>query len=447
MAVKKKNRILVLAMTAVVTIFIAGGAYAGLNRYEEVYKDVKMYFSSADTNEVFYNQATRTTINYEVEEKSENKTEKTPPRVTKEEFDSINHAYVSQYFLDFLDEGDQKVYHQLYKGIYDFEKSIPIENNVLKQDDVGDFIVLFTSSNPYVNYIGANYTISLNKKGYVTAVNVEYSLTKDEAESQRRELDRKIDSIISGITPGMSDYDKVKYLHDYVVTHCNYDDKCPQPYSAYGCLVQGRCVCEGYTKAMLALCDKAGIKAIPVVGKAAETGDYQGHIWNKISISDKWYNFDVTWDDPTGEMGEKYIRYDYFGLTDKQMERNHTPDNNKYMSYPSAESSQANYFEINGLVCDDGRQAGETMEKAIMQAIESKEGLARIRCTDKDAYTHALETLFETENGTTGTFTVLNYLLESRNKKKVVSYSIINNDEAYTITVKFDVVAQQDEKI
>ena len=399
MAVKRKNRILVLAMTAVVTIFIAGGAYAGLNRYEEVYKDVKMYFSSADTNEVFYNQATRTTINYEVEEKSENKTEKTPPRVTKEEFDSINNAYVSQYFLDFLDEGDQKVYHQLYKGIYDFEKSIPIENNVLKQDDVGDFIVLFTSSNPYVNYIGANYTIS------------------------------------------------VKYLHDYVVTHCTYDDKCPQPYSAYGCLVQGRCVCEGYTKAMLALCDKAGIKAIPVVGKAAETGDYQGHIWNKISISDKWYNFDVTWDDPTGEMGEKYIRYDYFGLTDKQMERNHTPDNNKYMSYPSAESSQANYFEINGLVCDDGRQAGETMEKAIMQAIESKEGLARIRCTDKDAYTHALETLFETENGTTGTFTVLNYLLESRNKKKVVSYSIINNDEAYTITVKFDVVAQQDEKI
>ena len=92
MAVKKKNRILVLAMTAVVTIFIAGGAYAGLNRYDEVYKDVKMYFSSADTNEVFYNQATRTTINYEVEEKSENKTEKTPPRVTKEEFDSINNA-------------------------------------------------------------------------------------------------------------------------------------------------------------------------------------------------------------------------------------------------------------------------------------------------------------------------------------------------------------------
>ena len=410
MAVKKKNRILVLAMTAVVTAFLAGGAYAGTNRYDEVYKDVKMYFSSADTDEVFYNQATRTTINYEVEEKSENKTEKTPPPVTKEEFDSINDAYVSRYFLDFLDDSEQKAYHQLYKGIYDFKKSIPIENNVLKQSDVGDFIVLFfflessksaafvkvlfTSSNPYVNYIGANYTISLNKKGYVTAVNVEYSLTKEEADSQRRELDRKIESIISGITPGMSDYDKVKYLHDYIVTHCTYDDKCPQPYSAYGCLIQGRCVCEGYAKAMLALCDKAGIKAIPVVGKAAETGDGQGHIWNKISISDKWYNFDVTWDDPTGEMGEKYIRYDYFGLTDKQIERNHTPDNNKYMSYPSAESSQANYFEINGLVCDDGREAGEIMEKAIMLAIETREGFARIRCTDKDAYTHALETLF-----------------------------------------------------
>ena len=423
-------------------IFIAGGAYAGLNRYEEVYKDVKMYFSSADTNEVFYNQATRTTINYEVEEKSENKTEKTPPRVTKEEFDSINNAYVSQYFLDFLDEGDQKVYHQLYKGIYDFEKSIPIENNVLKQDDVGDFIVLFTSSNPYVNYIGANYTISLNKKGYVTAASMQNTIIK------------YADDLRAKIKDNYTNYYKALVLNNTLVNDLEYAHdssgnvlEAEWAHNVYGAAYYKRCVCEGYTKAMLALCDKAGIKAIPVVGKAAETGDYQGHIWNKISISDKWYNFDVTWDDPTGEMGEKYIRYDYFGLTDKQMERNHTPDNNKYMSYPSAESSQANYFEINGLVCDDGRQAGETMEKAIMQAIESKEGLARIRCTDKDAYTHALETLFETENGTTGTFTVLNYLLESRNKKKVVSYSIINNDEAYTITVKFDVVAQQDEKI
>ena len=58
-----------------------------------------------------------------------------------------------------------------------------------------------------------------------------------------------------------------------------------------------------------------------------------------------------------------------------------------------------------------------------MLAIETREGFARIRCTDKDAYTHALETLFEAENGTTGTFTVLNNYLESRRMKKVVSYS------------------------
>ena len=437
MAAKGKNRIVTLLATAVTALSLAGSMLVGANHEGEVYADIKSFFTSADPNEVFYNEATRTKINYEVEPKTESVPEPAE-QVTKEEFDSINDAYVSEYFLDYLRPGEQKVYHQLYKGIYEFTKNIPIDSNVLKQEDVGDFIVLFTSSNPYVNYIDASYTISLNQKGYVTAVNVEYSLTKETADAQRKELDRKIDTILEGIKPSMTEYEKVKYLHDYIVTNCTYDDNSSQPYSAYGCLVQGRCVCEGYTKAMLALCDRAGINAIPVVGQAGETGKGQGHIWNKIMIDKKWYDFDVTWDDPVGDMGVSYVRYDYFGLSDRQFERNHAPDENRYMTYPSANSDEADYFVVNGLVCDDAEAAQQTFEKAIELAMKNNEDLARIRCTDKDSYKHSVDDLFEAKNGTTNMFTVLNKVLNKKGADPVSKYSMICNDEAYTITVRFE---------
>ncbi len=435
MAVKKKNTIAVLLMTAVTAVSLAGSLLMGGSRDGEAYSEIKTFFTSADPDAVFYNEATRTTINYEVEEKEE---KKTADDVTKADFDKINDAYVAQYFLDYLDEREQKVYHQLYKGIYDFKESIPIENDVLRQDDVGDFIVLFTAANPYVNYIGGSYTISLNKKGYVTAVNVQYSMSKERAAAEREVLDRKIDSILSGMTRDMSQYEKVKYLHDYIVANCTYDDKSDQPYSAYGCLVQGRCVCEGYTKAMIALCDRAGINAIPVIGQAGETGDGQGHIWNRIMVDDKWYNFDVTWDDPVGDMGERYVRYDYFGINDEEFGKTHRPDKNRYMNYPSARSDDANYFVVNDLICDDGRAADVTMSRAIKLAIENKDGFARIKCTDKDAYRHALIKLFETNDGTTEMFALLNKALSGRGTAPIVTYSLIQNDETYTITVRFD---------
>lgn len=70
-------------------------------------------------------------------------------------------------------------------------------------------------------------------------------------------------------------------------------------------------MCEGYAKAMQILCTKAGIKCIPVAGKAYDGGAVQPHLWNKVMIDGEWTNVDLTWDDPVTDAGEDYIRYDY----------------------------------------------------------------------------------------------------------------------------------------
>ena len=56
-SVRKKNRILVLAMTAAAVLSMAGGLYAGSGREGEVYDQVKTFFTPADTDAVFYDEA------------------------------------------------------------------------------------------------------------------------------------------------------------------------------------------------------------------------------------------------------------------------------------------------------------------------------------------------------------------------------------------------------
>ncbi len=107
----------------------------------------------------------------------------------------------------------------------------------------------------------------------------------------------KADEIMDGIDPSWTDLQKILYIHDYLVTHIQYERQ--QPYSkfdAYNALVEGECVCQGYSLAFEYLinridpdfnCDIVSSKGI-------------NHAWNVLTYGGKKYFVDCTWDDPTG---------------------------------------------------------------------------------------------------------------------------------------------------
>lgn len=121
------------------------------------------------------------------------------------------------------------------------------------------------------------------------------------------------------------EYDTVKNIHDYIVLNTLY----PSSYSgdnvhtASYALNEGKAVCDGYSKLFYFLCRMNGIDCVLVTGSATNTaGDTEDHAWNKVKINDKWYAIDVTWDDPfPDEKGR--VLYDYFLVTDEDMNRNH----------------------------------------------------------------------------------------------------------------------------
>ena len=70
------------------------------------------------------------------------------------------------------------------------------------------------------------------------------------------------------------------------------------------------------------------------------TANGGGHAWNQVKVDGKWYNIDVTWDDPIYYWGgtlTPILVYDYFLVSDSVIYADHIADNAMYIcteSYP-----------------------------------------------------------------------------------------------------------------
>ncbi len=137
------------------------------------------------------------------------------------------------------------------------------------------------------------------------------------------------------VTPSMSEYEKVKAIHDYLIIHVDYDydnlaaGTLPDTaFTAEGALLLHSAVCEGYAKAFSLLCDQSGLENILVYGTANDGTGIQSHAWNQVRVDGEWYNIDVTWDDPlmNGEQATdgSNLTYDYFLVPDLTLLGNHT---------------------------------------------------------------------------------------------------------------------------
>lgn len=139
----------------------------------------------------------------------------------------------------------------------------------------------------------------------------------------QEEQDAAASITASIINSSMSEYEKVRAIHDYLVDNVaySYDFDNRSVYTAQGAF-NGKAVCQGYTEAFSLLCFNAGIQA-EIVSGTADNGNGSGpqaHAWNLVRIDDIWYEVDVTWDDP---VGASIPRYDYFLITDAQIGQDH----------------------------------------------------------------------------------------------------------------------------
>ncbi len=159
------------------------------------------------------------------------------------------------------------------------------------------------------------------------------------------ELENTANEIISQIPAGSSDYDKVLFVHDYIVENTVYDSEgAESPFSgiwgtAYGCLVNGSAVCQGYTEAFMYVIRKLGIESGLCTGETS-TGR---HSWNYVLLDGNYYWLDLTWDDAENDA----LSHSYFLINDDMLLRDRTIDENQYF-VPTCDSLDMNYYVVNG---------------------------------------------------------------------------------------------------
>ncbi len=164
----------------------------------------------------------------------------------------------------------------------------------------------------------------------------------------------------------MSDAIKARQLYDWLIRHCEYENKngtetlgdkdnhvYASVFLSYGLNERGsgvgETVCEGFSKAYTMLLTAAGIESY-VVSAGNKTPGEEPHAWNIVKVGGKYYQCDVTWDDgSTNPSGT--ITHFYFLKKAAKMDELHDYSYKAATSY-SDQAGMHKYLKNNGTAGD-----------------------------------------------------------------------------------------------
>ena len=165
----------------------------------------------------------------------------------------------------------------------------------------------FSVLNAYPELFFVESTCSYYSSGiYVPGYDSNYT------DEDRMCFEEEADQIIAQAPDGMSDKQKLLWIHDYIVTHCEYDRSLSK-FDAYNVIVEKTAVCQGYSLAFRYLAGRLGVDAKIV------TSDTMKHAWNLVKLDDSYYHIDCTWDDPSNSWYEGYCGHKNFLRSDVQL--------------------------------------------------------------------------------------------------------------------------------
>ena len=222
-----------------------------------------------------------------------------------------------------------------------------------------------------------------NKDG--TAVKVVYDDDAATNAIKQEEIKEKVTEIVSQIiTDDMTELEKELAINEYLCATCIYDDAALEnaeennfayvdssfddSFTAYGALINGRCVCAGYAAAFKLLADAAGLDAVVVTGVL--DGNLP-HAWNKVRIDGEWMILDVTNNDT------EFLVNALLNLPDEAGNRTLTEDSDYVldgcMRNYVADNGQREFYRINNMYFP----YDEVAEEIIAQL--SEDGTALLR--------------------------------------------------------------------
>ncbi len=294
------------------------------------------------------------------------------------------------------DEVSRSLYNQLcqsaYKvsvtptsqGYYPIQRII-VSGSHLTEAELRVTFLAFINDNPQIFWLANAYSYGYSDNE--TQIQLYSVAPQNECNTMIQKLNQKVSAIEQAMPSGLNEFDRELYLVNYLADHCVYDNDAVtdgsmwKPFASYGALVEGKAVCEGYSRAMQYLSSCSGLQSILVRGRS----DGVNHMWNMMKIDGNWYHLDTTWCD------SDFMVYNFFNLNDQVIAQTHSIFPNVStltdsqidgtggsvvefnLAIPCCTSTDKNYFETKGIKISnlDGTNDSEIIT-ALSVAAKSK---------------------------------------------------------------------------
>lgn len=287
-----------------------------------------------------------------------------------------------------LSEIEKATYTALYYGIKNMDEKIKLPYTLDSQEYEKVFNLLYRQESSFF-YLDTQYFLS----DKMSEAKMIYHISKEEKQDYQREINEKVLPILEAVSQKETEYEKILYIHDYLAKNCQYSQNDePNMNTIYGCLVNNLSQCEGYAKTLLYLARESGLSAMTIVG---QTNNGVNHEWNVVRVDGKYYNIDLTWNDPLSEEDTGRQWYLYFNVRDDEINNiTHFPSGNNYIP-PECNSTESNYYYMNNLMASTYEEAYSIIKREATLAINSSRDYIDIKFINKEVYENVKEVLFD----------------------------------------------------
>lgn len=268
------------------------------------------------------------------------------------------------------------------------ERAEKIEIPCKDTEDITEIFTMVTDDHPELfDVSGYQSQIYTDQNDAITHITLTGKYTMDAEE--RRQLQEKMEPVVQKILQeapnGDDDYEKVRYVYDYVIRQTDYDENASYNQTMCSVFIYGKSVCQGYARAAQYLLQQMGI---PCVIAAGEVHDGVRHAWDVVKADGEWYHMDPTWGDPSYASDEEavsmeaYVDYDYLLITSEEIARTHVLYQEEQL--PLCTATADNYYV----------REGNLLEKwdrnvfKLMLAVQEQEGNAfpSVKCISQEVF-------------------------------------------------------------
>jgi hypothetical protein len=314
-----------------------------------------------------------------------------PISVFAEETETIKAPSVKDhlpYYYTLMDEDEQTLYMILRRAVMNREKKVSLDANEFSEDFMETAHAVMSNSDSltfgYRGYSGMSYGYTTNgvyrpDHYEITLEYWDWAMSRNNFIRAVSFVDKEVDSFIKTLDEDLNTRQKLVKAYDFIRLGTVYDLDYKYAHTAYGALVAGRSVCDGYAYALQYICEELGIPCVIATGTIE--GSDTGHAWNKVKIGKNWYVIDSTESDNGTDLKD-YSDKGFLFLADSEYTFSAEVDY-KGIEEPEALDDENSYYEMTG-------QSFSDYNSAIKYVVSKLKGnlplYVELQITDKAAY-------------------------------------------------------------